>query len=102
MSSSDLIRWGGLTALVAGVAWIMEGLLNLVGPEQGPEAAGSPYFYPSSVVFIVAFIGTLGGLVGLHTLQASSYGKIGRAGFVSAFGGVALMLVAVVIGIAAP
>ena len=42
MSSSDLIRWGALGALLAGVAWIVEGLLTLVIPEQGPEAFGSP------------------------------------------------------------
>jgi hypothetical protein len=101
MSSSDLIRWGGLAALVGGAAWIVEGLLTLVGPEQGPEAVGSPYSYPSNVVFVIAFIGTLGGLVGLHALQAPSYGKIGRAGFVAAFVGVAFMLVAVVLSIVA-
>jgi hypothetical protein len=101
MSASDLVRWGGLAALVAGAAWIVEGILTLVGPEQGPGVVGSPYFYLSNVVFIIAFIGTLGGLIGLHALQAPSYGRIGRAGYVAALIGVALMLVTTVISIAA-
>ncbi len=101
MSSSDLIRWGALGALLAGVAWIVEGLLTLVMPEQGPEAFGSPSFYLSNVVFVIAFIGTLAGLIGLHARQAPSYGRIGRAGLVAALVGVALMLVAVVISIVA-
>ena len=92
---------GGLAALVAGAAWIVEGLLTLLGPQQGPEAFGSPYFYLSNVVFVIAFLGTLGGLIGLHALQAPSYGRIGRAGFYASLVGVSLMLVAVVISIAA-
>ena len=101
MSSSDLIRWGALGALLAGVAWIVEGLLTLVIPEQGPEAFGSPSFYLSNVVFVIAFIGTLAGLIGLHARQAPSYGRTGRAGLVAALVGVALMLVAVVTSIMA-
>ena len=101
MSSSDLIRWGGLAALVAGAAWIVEGLLTLVVPEQEPEVFVSPYFYLFNVVFVIAFIGTLGGLIGLHARQAPSYGRIGKAGFVAALIGVALMLVTTVINIAA-
>ncbi len=73
----------------------------MTGPEQGPEAFGTPYFYLSNVVFAIAFIGTILELIGLHTLQASSYGRIGRAGFLVAFVGLALMLVAVVISIVA-
>ena len=92
---------GALGALLAGVAWIVEGLLTLVMPEQGPEAFGSPSFYLSNVVFVIAFIGTLAGLIGLHARQAPSYGRIGRAGLVAALVGVALMLVAVVISIVA-
>ena len=101
MSSSDLIRWGGLAALVAGAALIVEGILTLVGPEQGPEAVGSPFFYLSNLVFVVAFIGILGGLIGLHALQVQSYGKIGRAGFVASLIGIGLMLLTTVISIAA-
>ena len=101
MSSLDLIRWGALAALVAGAALIVEGLLTLVGPEQGPEAVGSPFFYLSNVVFVIAFIGILGGLIGLHARQAPSYGKIGRAGLVASLIGIALMLLTTVISMAA-
>lgn len=100
MSSADLVRWGGLAGLVAGAAFIVEGILTLVGPEQGPEAAGSPFFYLSNSVFVIAFIGILGGLIGLHALQAPSYGKIGRAGLVASLIGIALMLLTTVIAMA--
>ena len=100
MSSSDLIRWG-ISSLSSRRGLDSRGPPHLVGAQQGPEAFGSPYFYLSNVVFVIAFLGTLGGLIGLHALQAPSYGRIGWAGFYASLVGVSLMLVAVVISIAA-
>ena len=74
MSSSDLIRWGGLAAMLSGVAWWLQALLELSGVYEG----GSPWL---TVLFIVAFLLLLAGMVGFHALQKGSYGRIGRAGF---------------------
>ncbi len=78
----------------------VEGLLSLAEPEPGTRVVGSPYFYLGNVLSVIAFLGTLGGLKGLHALQAPSHGKIGSASFVAALVGVGLMLVTHVIGIA--
>ncbi|MDQ3636486.1 MAG: hypothetical protein M3426_00610 [Actinomycetota bacterium] len=71
MSSSDLIRWAGLTAMLGGVAFIVMTLLGLAIPESAW----------TDVVFIVALLLVLVGLSGFHTLQKGSYGRVGRAGF---------------------
>jgi hypothetical protein len=74
MSSSDLIRWGGIAAMAAGVAWIAAGLLGyvVVDPEESA---------PVNILFIVAVLLVLVGLVGFHAIQGENYGRIGRAGF---------------------
>jgi len=74
MSSSDLIRWGGLTGMLAGAAFIV---LMLI-PEGPP---GSFLYILNSFVFIVAVLLVLVGLTGFHALQKGNYGRIGRAGF---------------------
>lgn len=74
MSSSDLIRWGGLAAMVAGVVFIV---LMLI-PEGPP---GSLLYTLNRLVFIVAVLLMLVGLAGFHVLQKGNYGRIGRGGF---------------------
>jgi len=71
MSSSDLIRWGGLAAMLAGLVFVVNSFLAFAVPE-------GPY---SDVVFVVGVLLVLVGLVGFHALQKGSYGRIGRAGF---------------------
>jgi hypothetical protein len=43
----------------------------------------------------------LGGLVGLHALQAASYGRLGAVGFYAAFVGTALLLISTAVTILA-
>lgn len=74
MSSSDLIRWGALAAMVGGAVWIVYALLGLAGANQ--EISG-----PLDLFIIVAWLLQVVGLVGFHTLQKGNYGHIGRAGF---------------------
>lgn len=74
MSSSDLIRWGGLAAMLSGVAFIV---LMMI-PEPPP---GSFFYVLGSLVFIVALLLLLVGRAGFHALQKGNYGRIGRAGF---------------------
>ena len=71
MSSSDLIRWAGLAAMVAGVAFILDILFVLTAAEAEW----------TNVVYIVAALLLVVGMVGLHALQKGNYGRIGRGGF---------------------
>lgn len=69
--SSNLVRWGGVAGMLAGLLFAVSGLLLLAS--QGtllPEA-----------LFAFAFVPMLAGLAGFHALQGDSYGVIGRAGF---------------------
>lgn len=75
MSSSDVVRWGAVSFVLGGVARIALTLALLaIGPRAG---LGS--FVP--VMYILAVLFLIGGVVGLHALQKNAYGRIGRAGF---------------------
>ncbi len=87
MSSSDLIRWGGLAGMLAGVAFIV---LMMI-PEPPP---GSFFYVLGSLVFIAALLLLLVGLAGFHALQKGNYGRIGRAGFYTIIVGASAQLVA--------
>ena len=89
----SLVRWGALAALLSGAMWIAGGLLHLAYPQDPPGALGHFLNYLGSAIFSAAYLGVLGGLVGLHARQAGSYGRLGTAGFFLAFVGAALAFV---------
>ena len=82
MFSSDLARWGVLGALIAGAAWIISSIANLASAGEVPVL----------VAYVVAWLRTLGGLVGLHARHGSGYGWLGMTGFLAAFIGATLAL----------
>ncbi len=71
MSSSALIRWGGLAAMLGGVTWLVDNLLFLAFPQAA---------WTNAVVIVATHL-VLAGLVGFYALQGESYGRIGQAGF---------------------
>jgi hypothetical protein len=89
----SLVRWGALAALVSGVLWIVGGLLHLAFPQDPPGALGHFLNYLGTAIFSGAYLGMLGGLVGLHARQVESYGRLGTVGFFLAFAGAALAFV---------
>jgi hypothetical protein len=88
---SSLIRWGALAALASGLLWIAAGLLTLAHPHTPPDVLGTRLDYLGTSVFSAAYLGVLGGLVGLRARQVDSYGSLGEAGFLLAFVGAALL-----------
>jgi hypothetical protein len=96
MSSSDLIRWGALGALLAGIAWLTSGLISLVIPGQGTEELGTFSYNLLEILFSIASAGMLAGIVGFHARQAPNYGQLGTAGFFAAFVGVFFLLASTV------
>jgi hypothetical protein len=93
MRTANLIRWGALAALASGALWIAGGILHLAYPQDPPGMLGYMLNYLGTAVFSAAYLGMLGGLVGLHAYQVDSYGRLGRAGFLLAFVGAALAFV---------
>ena len=94
MSSADLVRWGGLAAIGAGVLAIAYGLLGLLtgkGDEPGPL----------DILVILAQALEVVGLLGFHALQGRNYGRIGRAGLYTTIAALVLfelLLVASLLG----
>ena len=76
MTTADLIRWGGIAAMLGGVLWVVWSLLI-----RSPQAAGGPF--PHGLLLLADLL-TLVGLVGLHGLQGGNYRSVGRAGFYTA------------------
>ena len=67
MSSSDLIRWGGLAAMGAGVLFIVYSLLGVaVGKEDEPS--------PLDILAILGYVLQVVGLLGFHALQGPTTG----------------------------
>ena len=92
MSSVNLVRLGTFGALLAGVAWMVLGIVDIATVGGRGSAILSSAFVDEAV-FMVALASTLGGMVGLHYRQTPSYGRLGTAGFLAALTGVALLLV---------
>lgn len=87
MSSESLVRWGGLSAMAAGVLLAADPLLtNLVS--GGPPV--SALHQLSVIAPNLGWLLLLGGLAGLHARQAGLYGWLGATGFWVAFVGISL------------
>jgi hypothetical protein len=93
--SLSLVRLGAYFALFAGAAWTVLGFITAITLIRG-GGVHSPAFL-GSVLYVVALVGTLGGIVGLHFRQASGYGLLGKVGFAAAFSGTALLLAGLVL-----
>ena len=87
MSHLPLVRWGGLAAMLVGVAFIVLVLI--------PKARdGSPfYIFGSVLLFVAVWLLLLVALAGFHALQKEHYGRIGRAGFYTVIVGASAMIV---------
>ena len=93
--SSEMVRWGGLAGVVAGVMFMLSGILTFMVAPPPQGALGSSGAYLFEVVIGVAFASTLVAVAGLHAAQRQSrrYGILGTAGFLLTFVGYALVLV---------
>jgi hypothetical protein len=101
MSSSILVRWGSLGALLAAAGWTVSGIVALIFGVAPFGPVGSLSWYLIESLDAVGEVGMMVLLVGLHTRQASDYGWLGRVGFVVAFVGTASIFLASVIYILA-
>lgn len=97
-TSPNLIRWGAIGAAIAGVAWALSGVVAFVfaGEYGNTDPTGTLYFYLYEGVHAIAWVGMLLALLGYHVRQTPTYGRLGTAGFMVAFGGTALMLLVTV------
>src|SRR5215218_596296 len=94
MSSSGVIRWGGLAAMVGGVLWIADDLGGRLSPDPDDWDCNSSYDLVTNAIDSAAFLVLLVALVGLHARQRERYGPLGTVGFFAAFVGAAMVGVA--------
>jgi hypothetical protein len=95
VSSSNLVRWGALGALLAGVAWIASFVVVVVDfATRGlVPIFGFPYSDLGRTIYVIVLTSVPWGLVGLHARQKTRYGWLGTAGFLVAYVGSMLALV---------
>jgi hypothetical protein len=93
--TSEMVRWGGLAGVAAGLLFVMSGILTLIAPPQRVFSSFS--YYLIEVVIVLAFTLTLVAIAGLHAVQSQSgrYGLLGTAGSLLTFVGYAIVLVIV-------
>ena len=91
MSSSNLIRLGGLSAVAGAVLCVIADLLHLTfDSEILSEQATTGAFNAHSVLFLLGEVLVLLGLVGLYASQSEAAGFLGLAAFLVALLGTAL------------
>lgn len=100
MSSSSWVRWAVSGALLAAIGLTVSSIFAfaLVRPpasNMGPVGSLSWYLIESSDA--IAEVGILAALVGLHARQSPGYGRLGTAGFITAFAGTACFVLSTVI-----
>lgn len=93
MSSSNLIRWGGLAALVGGVLLVVLNILELVlfGGQADSAAVASGAWVVVEVAYILTGVLLILGLMGLYAHQAQQAGTLGLIAFVVAVAGTVML-----------
>lgn len=88
MSSSILIRWGGLASIVGGALWALTPLRETLFGGRAPE---HPVFRPYNFVLVVIAVLLIAGLLALRNRYKGRYGRLGAAGVIVIFVGYAMI-----------
>jgi hypothetical protein len=72
--SSNVIRWGGLAAMLGGAVFVTDTVLTLTVADPSEDRW-------LDILFVTGILLVVVGLVGFHELQRERYGRIGRASF---------------------
>jgi hypothetical protein len=98
MTSSNLIRIGGLVAVVAGVLLLLADLSSLLlevivgGSENFSEFAVTNSWTVLSATYLIGGLLLLVALVGLYARQSEAAGALGLVGFLAALVGTGLLV----------
>jgi len=90
MSYSELIRWSGFTAMVAGALLLIAEFLELLPVFDDlpfSELARTGLFIFQRTLYLLGLILLALGLVGLYAHQSETAGPLGLVGFLAAFVG---------------
>lgn len=87
-------RNGGFAGMVAGLGYIVQAVMGLIKPQTEVFSGASDYAL--EVVFIIALLATILGLMGLHSLAQNRYGRAGTIGFWLGVIGTGLMTISAI------
>ena len=88
MTSSNLLRMGGLAAVVGGVLFAVADLLILLEDPNDPIGSINSASYALSVgLALISTVLLIGGLVGIYAGRSEATGVLGLIGFALAFAG---------------
>jgi hypothetical protein len=88
MSSSNLLRLGGLAAVIGGGLFVVSDLLILVDDPNDPIGTVTSASYALSVwLALISSVLLTGGLVGIYAARSEATGVLGLIGFALAFAG---------------
>jgi hypothetical protein len=93
MSSSNLIRWSGLSSVIGGILLILYDILEIVlfAGEHGSKVMITGTWFIVQIVILIGIVFLTLGLVGLYTRQAEQAGSLGIISFLLAFAGTMMM-----------
>lgn len=93
MGNSSLVRLGGFTAVLSGVLLIIGDLSYLfIDDEDFARAAASGAYIVQGVLFLLAGVLLLVGLVGMYLRHSEAAGVLGLIGFLAALLGTSLVM----------
>ena len=78
MTNANLIRWAGLSAIVAGICYVLVGLFH---PLNVPASVTTPRWIIVHVIAMAMSIFGLFGMAGLYARQVEKSGWLGLAGY---------------------
>ena len=96
MTSSRLIRWGGVAAILAGIFYAAQGIPFMLFDQNTPNLDSlADYLVEASFgMSRVALLIVIWALLRVHTEQETQgFGTLGRAGFFAALVGILLVIV---------
>jgi hypothetical protein len=91
MSSSKLIRWGGLAAILASLMYVVEVTIDLLTPGQPDGHLATDYVYEAA--WGAAFALLVLTLLALRALHKGTYGRLGTTAFFVTVIGHGLMVI---------
>jgi hypothetical protein len=85
VSSSDLIRWCGVSTVAGAVMLVVSALVSILGVDFSNLSKDLGALILASLLGMLAAVLLLLGLVGLYASQAQAAGVLGLVGFLLAF-----------------
>ena len=78
MQTKNLNRWSGLSLLIGGLLYAINGFFHL--DNNDPQVTFNPLWLPVQIIITIFYVLDTFGLIGLHSYQKNKAGLLGRIG----------------------